>query len=532
MTFDLLIRAGRFTTATARRHAGPMSASTAGAIATVEPSLEGASAADRRRGDGPRSLPGLRRPARAYGACPVRRPAALPKIGQGFTTEVINPDGLAPAPVDPARAPSAARTSGPSRARGPRVALVDGDRVPRRTRRDRAGDVARAVGRARCRARLRPRRSGRGADRAAAQRDAPSGSARSRRGGEDALVRPRLPPRSLRRTPKELVAVAPEAAAVGAPLVPHVRNEGAGLLDAVREMVGVARTVGAPLHVSHLKSLADERLVEPLLTLLEEAADDLDVSFDQYPYGAGSTLLASVLPGWAQEGGASATLARCVRAASTCPDRARRRGRAARVGEPARDARARVHRDRARGTTERGGGRLDARGDRRHATVRPRGRGPRPARRLGARRDDDPPLRLRRRGAADRGAPPPARRLRRDLRRSARIHGSTERRRDSSAASPSATACSRRRRPSRGSPGGRPTVSVSPIADASHRASAPISCCSTPTRFVDTATYGGSVAHAARASKACGSPADGSGATALRPANGPAASSAERVPLA
>ena len=41
--------------------------------------------------------------------------------------------------------------------------------------------------------------------------------------------------------------------------------------------------------------------------------------FDQYPYGAGSTLLASVLPRWAQEGGADATLERLARPA----DRAR-----------------------------------------------------------------------------------------------------------------------------------------------------------------------------------------------------------------
>ena len=70
----------------------------------------------------------------------------------------------------------------------------------------------------------------------------------------------------------ELVAVAEEAAAVGAPLVPHVRNEGSGLLEAVGEMIDVARRSGAPLHLSHLKSLADERLVEPLLELLEDAA--------------------------------------------------------------------------------------------------------------------------------------------------------------------------------------------------------------------------------------------------------------------
>lgn len=73
-------------------------------------------------------------------------------------------------------------------------------------------------------------------------------------------------------------------------------------------MIEVARRSGAALHLSHLKSLADERLIEPLLALLDEAAAEIDLSFDQYPYGAGSTLLASILPAWAQEGGAMGTL--------------------------------------------------------------------------------------------------------------------------------------------------------------------------------------------------------------------------------
>ena len=119
--------------------------------------------------------------------------------------------------------------------------------------------------------------------------------------------------------PDELVAVSEEAAAAGIPIVPHVRNEGAGLLDAIGEMLDVARRSGAPLHVSHLKALADERMIPPLLELLDEASSDVQVTFDQYPYGAGSTLLASVLPRWAQEGGADATLERLARPA----DRAR-----------------------------------------------------------------------------------------------------------------------------------------------------------------------------------------------------------------
>jgi N-acyl-D-amino-acid deacylase len=105
---------------------------------------------------------------------------------------------------------------------------------------------------------------------------------------------------------EELVAVARVAAEFGVPLAPHVRNEGAGVLDAVREMVEVSERSGAPLHVSHLKSLAGEELLGPLLDLIEEAG----ATFDQYPYGAGATLLASLLPPWAQEGGAEATLTR------------------------------------------------------------------------------------------------------------------------------------------------------------------------------------------------------------------------------
>jgi N-acyl-D-amino-acid deacylase len=105
----------------------------------------------------------------------------------------------------------------------------------------------------------------------------------------------------------ELVAVAEVAAEFGSPLVPHVRNEGVGVLEAIDEMLEVSRRSGASLHVSHLKSFANEALIEPLLEKLEGADG---VTFDQYPYGAGCTLLASLLPAWAQEGGAAETLAR------------------------------------------------------------------------------------------------------------------------------------------------------------------------------------------------------------------------------
>ena len=108
----------------------------------------------------------------------------------------------------------------------------------------------------------------------------------------------------------ELVALAEEAAPYGAPLVPHIRNEGLYVVESLGEMVEVARRSGAPLHVSHLKARADETLIPAMLELLEEASGDVSLSFDQYPYGAGSTVLLALLPSWAQEGGASGTLAR------------------------------------------------------------------------------------------------------------------------------------------------------------------------------------------------------------------------------
>ncbi len=118
----------------------------------------------------------------------------------------------------------------------------------------------------------------------------------------------------------ELDAVAREAARVGAPLVPHVRNEGHGVLAAVEEMIGVARRSGAPLHLSHLKSLADERLVEPLLDLLDTARGGRSTSPSTSTRTAPAAPCSrACCPAWAQEGGAGGTL----RALRLARDRAR-----------------------------------------------------------------------------------------------------------------------------------------------------------------------------------------------------------------
>jgi N-acyl-D-amino-acid deacylase len=239
-------------------------------------------------------------------------PLLAPKILQGFTTEVINPDGLGPAPVR--RAGLAARRvylralegEGPDEWLWESFAeyldVLDGTRP--------ALTLVPSIGHGAVReVVLGSEPGGPSAEQLAAmRREVRLGLEAGARMLSFGLV---YIPGAYAGT-DELAAVAEEAAAFGAPLVPHVRNESAGLLEAVGEMVDVARQSGAPLHISHLKSLSGDELVEPLLELVEAAAAEIDVTFDQYPYGAGATLLASLLPGWAQAGGAAATLARAA----------------------------------------------------------------------------------------------------------------------------------------------------------------------------------------------------------------------------
>jgi N-acyl-D-amino-acid deacylase len=224
---------------------------------------------------------------------PFADPLLAPKILQGFTTEVICPDGLAPAPVADWRARQAYLRA--LEGAGP-------DEWPWRTFAEylealppTATTLVPSVGHGSVRELC-------GGDVEAMRREVRLAFEAGARMLSFGLV---YMPGALAST-DELVAVAEVAAEFGAPLVPHVRNEGSGVLAAVAEMIEVSERSGAPLHLSHLKCLADEALIEPLLELVESAG----ATFDQYPYGAGSTLLAGLLPRWAQEGGAEATLAR------------------------------------------------------------------------------------------------------------------------------------------------------------------------------------------------------------------------------
>jgi len=256
-------------------------------------------------------------------------PLLTPKILQGFTTEVINPDGLAPAPVT--LAGEAARRvylralegDGPDEwlweTFSEYLHVLDGTRP--------APTLVPSIGHGAVRDVVV------GSDAVAPSREQLEEMRREVRIGLESGARMLsfglvYIPGAYADT-EELVAVASEAAAFGVPLVPHVRNEGAGVLEAVAEMVDVARSSGAPLHLSHLKALTGDAMVDALLELVESASGDVDVTFDQYPYGAGATLLASLLPAWAQAGGTQATIERAAD-----PETRRRIARDVRDGLP------------------------------------------------------------------------------------------------------------------------------------------------------------------------------------------------------
>jgi N-acyl-D-amino-acid deacylase len=103
----------------------------------------------------------------------------------------------------------------------------------------------------------------------------------------------------------ELVELAKVAAAAGGFYASHIRDEGAGLLDAMAEAIEIGRRSGAGVQLSHHKSMgrANWGRVRQSLALLERAHAGHDVLADQYPYTAGSTTLLALLPGWAVAGG-------------------------------------------------------------------------------------------------------------------------------------------------------------------------------------------------------------------------------------
>ncbi|HXW85307.1 MAG TPA: D-aminoacylase, partial [Candidatus Binataceae bacterium] len=115
--------------------------------------------------------------------------------------------------------------------------------------------------------------------------------------------------------PPELEALAKVAAKAGGVLTSHLRAYSPGSafftgpephnLQAVNEMVEVARAAGAPLQISHLIFVGRRSWpsVSTVLAGIERARDSgADVAFDTFPYTCGNTTVRVFYPAWAQNG--------------------------------------------------------------------------------------------------------------------------------------------------------------------------------------------------------------------------------------
>jgi N-acyl-D-aspartate/D-glutamate deacylase len=116
---------------------------------------------------------------------------------------------------------------------------------------------------------------------------------------------------------EEVVALAREAAVRGGTYDSHIRDESSytvGLAAAIDEALAVGRQARMPVHIAHIKALGvDVHGQAPAIIAKIEAAQrsGQKVTADQYPWSAsGTSLGASLIPLWAQDGGQPALLKR------------------------------------------------------------------------------------------------------------------------------------------------------------------------------------------------------------------------------
>ncbi len=112
-------------------------------------------------------------------------------------------------------------------------------------------------------------------------------------------------PASYAETP-ELIALATESAKCGGMYISHMRSEGDRLVEAVDELIEIARKSGGPAEIYHLKQAGASNWGKlPVVIARVEAARaaGIRITADMYTYTAGATGLDASMPTWVQAGG-------------------------------------------------------------------------------------------------------------------------------------------------------------------------------------------------------------------------------------
>jgi len=121
-----------------------------------------------------------------------------------------------------------------------------------------------------------------------------------------------MPPSSLATT-DDLIELCKVVREHGGIYSTHMRDEGLGVFDSVKETIQIGERAGVPVDILHLK-IADEKYwgrMKEVVALIEDARrHGVNVQANVYPYTRGNNDLASIIPPWAHEGGRSNLLAR------------------------------------------------------------------------------------------------------------------------------------------------------------------------------------------------------------------------------
>jgi N-acyl-D-amino-acid deacylase len=112
---------------------------------------------------------------------------------------------------------------------------------------------------------------------------------------------------------EELKALVAAAAPYGGGYISHMRSEGDRLLEALDELIEIARATGAHAEVYHLKALGHDnwpKMAQAIRRIERARAAGLPISADMYPYTAGGTGFDACMNPAVKEGGIEAWIER------------------------------------------------------------------------------------------------------------------------------------------------------------------------------------------------------------------------------
>ncbi|HEX8169884.1 MAG TPA: D-aminoacylase [Thermoanaerobaculia bacterium] len=104
----------------------------------------------------------------------------------------------------------------------------------------------------------------------------------------------------------ELIELCKAVAPYGGMYISHMRSEGNRLLEAVDELIAIAREAHVPAEIYHLKAAGAQNWpkLDAAIAKVEAArASGLRISANMYTYDAGATSLDASMPPWVHEGG-------------------------------------------------------------------------------------------------------------------------------------------------------------------------------------------------------------------------------------